>query len=88
MECTLEECIIFFVILCSETMLKMWTDFARFGDPNGDPGLVRNVSRSRNRFYWLQAGGGEVVWNPGQTMVFGVSGEITGQREWRDRWAS
>ena len=27
----------------------------------------------------------EVVWNPGQTMVFGVSGDITGQEEWRDR---
>ena len=28
---------------------------------------------------------GEVVWNPGQTMVFGVSGDITSQEEWRDR---
>ena len=27
-------------ILFSETMLQMWTDFARFGDPNGDPQRV------------------------------------------------
>ena len=28
------------MILFSETMLQMWTDFARFGDPNGDPQRV------------------------------------------------
>jgi len=55
--------------LISETMLQMWTDFARFGDPNGDP----------------QRGNASSVWNPGQTMVFGVTGEITSQEEWRDR---
>ena len=31
----------FQLILFSETMLQMWTDFARFGDPNGDPQQVK-----------------------------------------------
>ena len=71
-------------------MLRMWTDFARFGDPNGDPGVrgsgggqqvVWNTGQTLVLHLYIQ-----VVWNPGQTMVFGVSGKITGQQEWRDRW--
>ena len=34
----------FELILFSETMLQMWTDFARFGDPNGDPQQVKRHS--------------------------------------------
>ena len=34
----------FELILISETMLQMWTDFARFGDPNGDPQQVKKHS--------------------------------------------
>ena len=56
-------------LLISDSMLQMWTDFARFGDPNGDPSIHH----------------GQVLWSPGQTMVFGVSREITTQQEWRDR---
>ena len=50
-------------------MMQMWTDFARYGDPNGNQNI----------------GQGKVRWNPGQTMVFGVSGDITTEEEWRDR---
>ena len=54
-------------LLISDSTLKVWTDFAKFGDPNGD---------SKQ---------GAQLWNPGQTMVFGVSGKITLKEEWRDR---
>ena len=31
-------------------MLQMWTDFARFGDPNGDPQRVSQKSRFGEMF--------------------------------------
>ena len=84
----------FELILFSETMLQMWTDFARFGDPNGDPQQVEKtlsqksskkvhlvIAVSYNLAHVKQSSApqlnGTSVWNPGQTMVFGVSGDIT-----------
>ena len=44
----------FELILFSETMLQMWTDFARFGDPNGDPQQVEKHSLKSHlkKFIW------------------------------------
>ena len=44
----------FELILFSETMLQMWTDFARFGDPNGDPQQVKkhSVKSHLKKFPW------------------------------------
>ena len=85
----------FELILFSETMLQMWTDFARFGDPNGDPQQVeKTLSQKSSKkvhlvimlFHTILSHekqssapqlNGTSVWNPGQTMVFGVSGDIT-----------
>ena len=81
------------MFLFSETMLQMWTDFARFGDPNGDPQqVISSLKEVLTRNQWpmqctcyscivlstfFAQGNGTSIWNPGQTMVFGVSGEIT-----------